>query len=305
MVDTSRNCPFCGGSIPAGVAACPACGNESVPSQSPVQMNPATAQTPQRSGGGSSMGCVITIVIALLVLGLMVAGGMGYFWTAGSEPVVEPYSEPTAPPSSMPFAASNTVTLRVNVEPAGAQILIDNSLVGTSPLVVERPISANPLRIEARMPGYHAAQQTVVPQNDSVISLVLARDQSDEPTRAEQAPSPSSPGGDATTIAGSPQVRGSLSPEVIRRVIGRHINTIRYCYEQQLARAPNLSGRISMRLVISSDGTVTSSSVASSTVNNPEMESCVARSVRRIRFPPPEGGGVVIVTYPFNFRSAE
>ena len=26
---------------------------------------------------------------------------------------------------------------------------------------------------------------------------------------------------------------------------------------------------------------------------------CIARAVRRWKFPPPEGGGIVVVTYPF------
>ena len=57
--------------------------------------------------------------------------------------------------------------------------------------------------------------------------------------------------------------------------------------------------------MISASGAVTSSSVAGSTLGNPAAESCVARAVQRIAFPQPEGGGVVIVTYPFMFQSAE
>ena len=104
---------------------------------------------------------------------------------------------------------------------------------------------------------------------------------------------------------GTASVRGSLSKEVIRRYIRRSINQIRYCYEQQLARRPDLSGRVQIRFVISSSGAVTSSSVAESTLGNPAAEQCVARAVERIAFPQPEGGGVVIVTYPFMFESAE
>ncbi len=104
---------------------------------------------------------------------------------------------------------------------------------------------------------------------------------------------------------GTANVSGSLSKEVIRRYIRRHINQIRYCYEQQLARRPDLAGRVQIRFVISSSGAVTTSTVAGSTLGNPAAEQCVARAVQRIAFPQPEGGGVVIVTYPFMFQSAE
>jgi len=41
------------------------------------------------------------------------------------------------------------------------------------------------------------------------------------------------------------------------------------------------------------------SKVASSTMGNSQVEDCIAKAVRRWTFPSPEGGGVVIVTYPF------
>ncbi|MFZ5786224.1 MAG: TonB family protein, partial [Acidobacteriota bacterium] len=104
---------------------------------------------------------------------------------------------------------------------------------------------------------------------------------------------------------GTAAVRGSLSKEVIRRYIRRNINQIRFCYEQQLARRPDLSGRVAIQFVISPSGAVSSASVAGSTLGEPAVEQCVARAVERIAFPQPEGGGVVIVTYPFMFQSAE
>lgn len=244
----------------------------------------------------------------------MAAGGVGYFLMAPSEPVVEAYAPsvapPLAPPSSMPFSPSSSVTLRINVEPAGAQVLVDGSVVGTSPLVVQRPRSETPLRIEARMPGYHSAQQTIVPQNDTVLALTLARDDSLRGGGSPSAPvaqttdAPTANSG-ANASAANPEVRGSLPPEVIQRVIRRHLSTLRGCYERQLIQNPSLSGRVSIRFVIGADGRVASASVSSSSANNPTMENCLVQATQQMRFPPPEGGGVVIVTYPFVFASAE
>jgi hypothetical protein len=95
---------------------------------------------------------------------------------------------------------------------------------------------------------------------------------------------------------------GSLDKELIRQVIRRNINEIRYCYERQLAADPTLAGQISVRFVISGDGTVSESTVARATTNDPEFEACVAGRVATWLFPKPVGGGIVIVTYPFIFK---
>lgn len=105
--------------------------------------------------------------------------------------------------------------------------------------------------------------------------------------------------------AGTAAVVGSLSKEVIRRVIRRHINEVRFCYERALSQRPDLQGRVSVRFVISASGSVQSSSNAGSSLGNATVESCIVSAVRRWTFPAPEGGGIVVVTYPFMLQSAE
>ncbi len=103
---------------------------------------------------------------------------------------------------------------------------------------------------------------------------------------------------------GSSAVQGSLSPEVIRRVIRRHINEARYCYERALAQSPNLAGRVTVSFVVGASGSVTSATVDGSTLGNESVESCLVAAVRRWTFPAPEGGGEVRVAYPFQFEAA-
>ncbi len=98
---------------------------------------------------------------------------------------------------------------------------------------------------------------------------------------------------------GEAMVKGSLSKEVIRRVIRQHINEIRFCYEQALSNKPDLAGRVSVQFVISPTGAVQTSKLADSTLGSSGVEDCIVKAVRRWTFPSPEGGGVVIVTYPF------
>lgn len=96
-------------------------------------------------------------------------------------------------------------------------------------------------------------------------------------------------------------VAGSLSAEVIRRVVGRHVSEVRHCYERALTTAPDLAGRVTVAFVIAASGAVQSSVVvdARTDLASTDASSCVAESVRRWSFPAPEGGGVVAVTYPF------
>ena len=100
-------------------------------------------------------------------------------------------------------------------------------------------------------------------------------------------------------------VKGSLSKEVIRRIVHRHINEVKFCYEKQLSKRPDLSGRVSVKFIISGTGAVQMAAVADSTVGDPQVENCIAQAVRRWTFPQPEGGGIVIVTYPFMLTSPE
>ena len=104
--------------------------------------------------------------------------------------------------------------------------------------------------------------------------------------------------------SGNADVRGSLSKEVIRRVIRRHINEVKFCYEQQLNQRPDLEGRVTVRFIISPTGAVQNALVQASTLGNQPAESCIAAAVRRWTFPAPDGGGIVIVNYPFMLNAA-
>ena len=105
-------------------------------------------------------------------------------------------------------------------------------------------------------------------------------------------------------VPGQAIIRGSLDKEIIRRVIRRHINEIKYCYERELTTNPDLSGRVSIQFTISGQGQVIASVVQSSDMKSPVVEQCIAQAVRRWLFPKPEGGGIVIVTYPFLLKAA-
>jgi hypothetical protein len=104
----------------------------------------------------------------------------------------------------------------------------------------------------------------------------------------------------AVVTPGSAAVMGSLSVDVIRRVVRQHLNELRYCYESALARNAALSGLVSMSFVVGPTGAVIESSATG--LSDPAAVTCLASSVRRWSFPAPQGGGIVRVTYPINLQ---
>ncbi len=102
---------------------------------------------------------------------------------------------------------------------------------------------------------------------------------------------------------GTPVIMGSLDKEIIRRVIKEHLAQIRYCYEKELTRSPGLFGKVATQFTISADGNVQSAEVQQSTMNNAEVERCITSKIRTWVFPKPKGGGVVVVKYPFIFKT--
>jgi TonB family protein len=109
---------------------------------------------------------------------------------------------------------------------------------------------------------------------------------------------------DINISAGSPIIMGSLDKEIIRRIIKQHIAQIRYCYEKELVRNPGLFGKVATQFTIAANGSVQSADVSQSTLNNSEVERCITAKIRTWQFPKPKGGGIVIVKYPFIFKTS-
>ncbi|MCX4246880.1 AgmX/PglI C-terminal domain-containing protein [Paraliomyxa miuraensis] len=94
-------------------------------------------------------------------------------------------------------------------------------------------------------------------------------------------------------------VQGTLDRDIIRRIVRAHINEVRYCYNQGLERDPNLHGRVTVQFAIDPQGKVPSSAVAESTLPDASVSTCIARAVKRWKFPKPPSSGLVLVTHPF------
>lgn len=104
---------------------------------------------------------------------------------------------------------------------------------------------------------------------------------------------------------GKAEVSGGLDKDIVRRIVRSHINEVRHCYNQGLSRAPGLSGRVSLSFSVTPSGTVSSAVVQESTLSDNAVGACMSKAVKRWKFPKPQGGAAVSVTYPFTLSAGD
>lgn len=97
---------------------------------------------------------------------------------------------------------------------------------------------------------------------------------------------------------------GALTRDEIQSVIDRYLSQIKFCYEREVQKDPELAGKLLARWVISPEGDAKERGALQNTLRNAQVEQCVLRVIGRMVFPKPRGGGVVTVSYPFVFSSA-
>ena len=101
--------------------------------------------------------------------------------------------------------------------------------------------------------------------------------------------------------ASSPQVQGGLNPEIVRRIIRRHLNELRYCYQKEAQKEPGLAGTVKVSWTITPTGVVSAVVKDSSDLGNPAAERCIVSAVKRWLFPRPSDGKQAKVTMGWTF----
>jgi hypothetical protein len=99
-------------------------------------------------------------------------------------------------------------------------------------------------------------------------------------------------------------VEGGLDRDLIAEVIQRNMGQVRFCYEQGLQGQPGLAGRVAVGFTISGNGMVRVAGVESTTLHSRMVEECIVRRLKTWKFPLPEGGVDVRVSFPFVLRRA-
>jgi len=105
-------------------------------------------------------------------------------------------------------------------------------------------------------------------------------------------------------VPGKTTVVGGLTSDEVGRIVRRHWNEVKYCFEKELSRRPDLGGKVVVAFQLDGKGDVSSARIAESELKDEAVETCIVGNVKRWHFPAPRGGGVVDVNYPFIFKNA-
>jgi TonB family protein len=200
---------------------------------------------------------------------------------------------PVEPAATVPQVAAEmpdlTGHLTIETDPPDAICEIDGvALPGPSPFVATG-LSLGAHEISVHRDG-HVAWTRVVDVPDDQLHLPITL----------QAVASAADRDDAKVPAGDEvAVKGPLDKDVIRRVVRSHIVDVRRCYNQALVADPSLEGRVVVQFTIGPSGNVPVAVVGESTLGNTGVHRCIVNAVERWSFPQPEGGGNVVVSYPF------
>jgi TonB family protein len=86
----------------------------------------------------------------------------------------------------------------------------------------------------------------------------------------------------------------------INRTVATFLGGIRYLYNKELRKNPDLEGKLTVSLTIAPNGTVAECHVVDSTLKAPDLEKAVIDRIRKWTFPP-VAQKPITVTYPFVF----
>ena len=94
---------------------------------------------------------------------------------------------------------------------------------------------------------------------------------------------------------------GSIDRDAILRVIRNNVQQIRTCYERELNRNPNLSGKIVLEWDIIEEGQATAVKTKENSMSTNNVATCLTSRLRTWRFPEPPEDQIARVTFPFVF----
>ncbi len=109
-------------------------------------------------------------------------------------------------------------------------------------------------------------------------------------------------GGEPVVYTGTYSVSGELDRETVRRYIQTKMDQVRWCYQQEVQKNPDLAGQVKIEWIILPTGKVTAVKVGTTSLGSTAVEQCLVSRVATWQFPSPKGGGTVKVSYPFIFR---
>lgn len=299
------NCALCGGAIRDDENRCPSCGNTIL---SAHQVMPRKIKPRSKAVDKAVRITVICLGIGFVacLVGLGIQIVIHIFDDSEAPPVI---SDPTsiADYGSFPPGTPNLVSYKVVSSPP-AQLSVDGRFVGQTPVTLFRPKgTASALVLQA--PGYKTSTHNNRFYYSGRVDITLQQSVQAPQSPVVLAKGPViPPAGPAAPIA-RPAIAGpeanqahqQLSRQVILQTIQGHTPSVQACYERKVVSNPTLRGRVVVRINIEASGN-SSTTIESSTLNDPEVLQCIVRVLHGTRFPP--SNGPTTIRYPYIFHSS-
>ena len=88
---------------------------------------------------------------------------------AAPDPKAAPADKPATPP------AQGSVNIQVESNPAGAVVFLADKMVGTTPVILKTPVGTSEISVRLEKSGYRPRLMTLRPEEDTKISVQLAK----------------------------------------------------------------------------------------------------------------------------------
>ncbi len=99
----------------------------------------------------------------------------------------------------------------------------------------------------------------------------------------------------AAVKAQSPDIMdGNMNSDATYRIIKRGMRCVKSQYQRGLKRDPSMSGKVAMCFTVDPMGRVGKISVESDSIGDPMLTTGIKSCIKRLRFPPPEGGSAEV-----------
>jgi TonB family protein len=295
-------------SAPAASAAPPAEPVQAVPPEEAraLQIPPLPARTMPLPDAGPRHRPLKAVV------GILIAGAALTAWLlarphGGSGAATAPVQTPTSSPSSVPVAAQAEVP--TSPEPSRTP----------TPERSQAPPTAQHTRTVPTWLSHQQRTPAATVREPSTAQLpspassapLVATPSSPIATSAPPPPPPPVPVVATAAVTAAPPppapaitgaAPGTIETRAVNATVHAHAGEVRTCFDRAKMNNDDLRGRVAVRASVAPDGNVTAASVASTTVNDSRLESCIVNAFRSWQFPPPAGGIAGSVAYTFVFE---
>lgn len=282
------------------IRAMPADLEERVMSQMQEQWNMGAsgreyAAQPTRNGSTAT----VTAIAAMAAAAAALVIAIGRNAAAPSPPSTTGYVAVAADPPRAP-----TGHLTLEVTPPDANVEVDGvPQTGPSPFVTTG-LAPGPHTVRVHRDGFAEWTRTIdVPDTQLHLPITLAPVHGTGILVPPKAPTMVDvpPAGSKRALA--PEVKGGLGQDEVRKVVRSHIGDVKACFDEGLRRNPKLGGRVVVQFTIGPDGKVPVSVVQDTTLGDHDVARCIGEAAREWTFPEPDGGGNVVVSYPFQLTA--